>query len=194
MRMPLVVVVVLMLRAVPAYAQITDLERQRLVAHLEMTASWLEDELSALSAAQANFRPSANAWTILEVLDHLVVVGPIYWKDLQGATPVGSGRAGMMNDFNVLWYAIDRTNRETAIKTEVPSRKLRDIAAGMTDYRKHHARLLEYVRTTRDDLRRRLVERQNSDAYQWAMLFSTHEQRHILQIREIKSHAQYPRR
>ena len=194
MRTSLIVLMVVVLRALPAYAQITDLERQRLVAHLEMTASWLEDELSALSAAQANFRPSANAWTILEVLDHLVVVGPIYWKDLQGATPVGSGRAGMMNDVDVLWYGIDRTNRETAIKTEVPSRKLRDVAAGMTDYRKHHARLLEYVRTTRDDLRRRLVERQNSDAYQWAMLISTHEQRHILQIREIKSHAKYPRR
>lgn len=194
MRTSLIVAMVVVLRGVPAYAQITDLERQRLVAHLEMTASWLEDELSALSAAQANFRPSANAWTILEVLDHLVVVGPIYWKDLQGATPVGSGRAGMMNDIDVLWYGIDRTNRETAIKTEIPSRKLRDVAAGMTDYRKHHTRLLEYVRTTKDDLRRRLVGRQNSDAYQWAMLISTHEQRHILQIREIKSHAKYPRR
>ena len=194
MRMPLVVVVVLVLRAVPAAAQLTDLERQRLVAHLEMTASWLEDELSALSAAQANFRPSANAWTILEVLDHLVVVGPIYWKDLQSATPVASGRAGMMSDVDVLWYGIDRTNRETAIKTEVPSRKLRDIAAGLAGYRRDHTRLLEYVRTTRDDLRRRLVERQNSDAYQWAMLISTHEQRHILQIREIKSHVKFPKR
>lgn len=194
MRTSLIVAMVVVLRAVPAYAQITDLERQRLVAHLEMTASWLEDELSALSAAQANFRPSANAWTILEVLDHLVVVGPIYWRDLQGATTVGSGRAGMMNDVDVLWYGIDRTNRETAIKSEVPSRKLRDVAAGLAEYRKHHTRLLEYVRTTRDDLRRRIVDRQNSDAYQWALLISTHEQRHILQIREIKSHAKFPKR
>ena len=194
MRMPVVVVVVLMLRAVPAAAQLTDLERQRLVAHLEMTARWLEDEVSALSAAQANFRPSANAWTILEVLDHLVVVGPIYWKDLQGATPVAAARAGMMNDVDVLWYGIDRTNRETAIKTEVPSRRLRDVAAGVADYRKHHTRLLEYVRTTKDDLRRRIVERQNCDAYQWALLISTHEQRHILQIREIRSHPKFPKR
>jgi hypothetical protein len=192
--MPLVVVVVLMLRAVPAGAQLTDLERQRLVAHLEMTASWLEDEVSGLSTDQVNFRRSANAWTILEALDHLVVVGQIYWQDLQGATPVASGRAGMMNDVDVLWYGIDRTNRETALRTEEPSQKLRDVASGMADYRKHHARLLEYVRTTRDDLRRRIVKRQNSDAYQWAMLISTHDQRHILQIREIKSHAKFPKR
>jgi hypothetical protein len=172
---------------------ITDLERQRLVAHMQMTASWLEDELSGLSAAQAVFRPSATSWTIIEVLDHLVVVGPIYWKDLQSARPVGS-RAGMMNDIDVLWYGIDRTARETALKTEEPSRTLRDVQSGLTAYRRQHATLLEYVRTTNDDLRSRFVERQNCDAYQWALLISTHEQRHVLQIREIKAHPKYPRR
>jgi hypothetical protein len=38
------------------------------------------------------------------------------------------------------------------------------------------------------------VERQRSDAYQWALLISTHEQRHILQIREIKADPKYPKR
>jgi DinB superfamily len=172
---------------------ITALERQRLVAHMQMIASWLEDEVSGLSAAQSTFRPSATSWTILEVLDHLVVVGPIYWKDLQNAKPV-AGRAGMMNDIDVLWYGIDRTARETALKTEEPSRTLRDVQSGVTAYRTQHAKLLEHVRTTTDDLRSRLVERQNSDAYQWALLISTHEQRHILQIREIKAHPKYPKR
>ena len=172
---------------------ITDLERQRLVAHMEMTASWLEDEVKGLSPAQAAFRPARNSWTILEVLDHLVVVGPIYWKDLQSAKEVSTERAGMMNDVDVLWYGIDRTNRETALATEEPSRKLQDVLNGLNSYRTQHARLLQYIRTTKDDLRRRIVERQNSDAYQWALLTSTHEQRHILQIREIKRDAKFPK-
>jgi hypothetical protein len=172
---------------------ITDLERQRLVAHMEMTASWLEDELRGLSAAQAAFRPAPNAWTILEVLDHLVVVGPIYWKDLQGAREVAGGRVGMMNDADVLWYGIDRTNRETALRTEEPSRKLQDLPGGLKSYRTQHAQLLQYIRTTKDDLRRRFVERQNADAYQWALLISTHEQRHILQIRDIKRDPKFPK-
>ena len=174
-------------------AQPTALERQRLVAHLEMTASWLEDELSGLSAAQLAFRPAPGAWTILDVLDHLVVVGPIYWKDLQNARPVTAGRAGMMNDVDVLWYGIDRTHRETALQAEEPARTLKDLTAGLKSYRAHHAQLLQYVRTTKDDLRRRVVERQNSDAYQWALLISTHEQRHIMQIREIKADPKYPK-
>jgi hypothetical protein len=65
-----------------------------LVAHMQMTASWLEDEVSGLSTAQAAFRPSPTSWTIPEVLDHLVVVGPIYWNDLQRAKPVDAAPAG----------------------------------------------------------------------------------------------------
>ena len=60
---------VVVAQAIPSAAPpITELERQRLVAHLQMTASWLEDEVSRVSAAQAAFRPSATSWTILDVL------------------------------------------------------------------------------------------------------------------------------
>jgi uncharacterized damage-inducible protein DinB len=195
MRMlPLVFTLIVALAVPAAGAQMSDLERQRLVAHMEMTAAWLEDEVAGLSPAQAAFRPADGAWSILDVLDHLVVVGPIYWKNLQEATDTGAARAGISSDVDILWYGIDRTNRETALATEEPARKIATVAAGLKAYRADHAKLLQYVRTTTDDLRRRLVARQQSDAYQWALLISTHEQRHILQIREIKAHAKYPRR
>jgi DinB superfamily len=173
---------------------LTDIERQRLVAHLETTRSWLEDELSGLSTAQLGFRRAPDAWTILEVFDHLVVVGPIYWKDLQNARPAADGRTSWMSDADVLWYGIDRTRRETALTTEQPTRALRDLGTGLDEYRKQHAQLLRYIRTTSDDLRSRFVERQRCDAYQWALLISTHEQRHVLQIREIKADPKYPKK
>ena len=179
--------------AVASAEPLTPPERQRLVAHMEMTARWLEDEVSGLSPRQLAYRPSSTAWSILEVVDHLVVVGPIYWKDLQNARPVSGGRVGMMNDVDVLWYGIDRTHREIALQTEEPSRKLPDLQSAVKAYRAQHAELLQYVRTTKDDLRGRLVDRQNCDAYQWALLISTHEQRHILQIREIKANPKFPR-
>jgi len=194
MRMRALIATSLTLAAAVSSAEpLTPLERQRLVAHMEMTARWLEDQVSGLSPAQLAFRPSPTAWSILEVVDHLVVVGPIYWKNLQNATPVSAGRVGAMNDVDVLWYGIDRTDREIALPTEEPSRKLPDLQWGLKAYRAQHAELLQYVRTTKDDLRGRLVERQHCDAYQWALLISTHEQRHILQIREIKANPKFPR-
>jgi hypothetical protein len=172
-------------------APITALERQRLVAHLEMTARWFVDEESRLSPAQITFRPTPESWTILEVIDHLVVVGPIYWQDLQNALKAPVGRKTTTTDANILWYGIDRTNREKAIASEVPN-GLRNLQAGLDAYRNQHQRLLQYVRPTEDDLRGHFVERQGSDAYQWVLLISTHEQRHILQIREIKANPRFP--
>jgi hypothetical protein len=177
-----------------ADAQITSFERQHLVAHMEMTASWLIDEVSGLSQAQVEFRPADGAWNILEVVEHLIVVGPIYWQDLQAALKSRPRRLDLASrDADILWYGIDRTHREAAIPAERAPGQLRDLRAGLAAYKKHHDRLLDYVRTTKDDLRSHLVARQGSDAYQWALLISTHEQRHILQIREIKGHPKFPR-
>ena len=172
----------------------TDLERQRLLAHMEMTASWLTDEVSTLTPEQLAFRRSPEEWSIAQVLDHLLVVAPIYWNDLQKAvkSPPNAG-ATTTTDANMLWYGIDRSYREKAIPTEVPKGAVKDAQRALSEYRKYHSRLVEYIRTTKDDLRAHVVPRQASDAYQWALLISTHEQRHILQIREIKADKRFPR-
>ena len=176
-------------------AALTATERQHLVAHLEMTAAWLADEVTGLTAAQIAFQPDTDAWSIAQVVDHLVVVAPIYWRDLQAALerPAGA-RTSAMSDADVLWYGIDRTRREQAIPGERPAGDLRDMPAALATYRKHHDRLLQYIRTTTDDLRGHVVPRQACDAYQWALLISTHEQRHILQIREIKANPRFPKK
>jgi hypothetical protein len=174
---------------------LTPLEREQLVAHLEMTGAWLADEVAGLTPAQISFRGEPGAWTIAEVVDHLVVVAPIYWQDLQAALkqPAG-GRLSAMTDAEVLWYGIDRTRREQAIAGERPTGAFRDLQTAMEAYRKHHDRLLQYARTTEDDLRSHIVGRQRCDGYQWALLISTHEQRHVLQIREIKADPKFPRK
>jgi uncharacterized damage-inducible protein DinB len=176
-------------------ASLTQLERQRLVAHLEMTESWLLDEVSGLSPAQLRFRPASGAWSIMEVVEHLVVAEPIYWQDLQKAmkSPPGS-RKGFGSDAEILWYGIDRTQRQKALATEEPRGRLRDLRAGLDAFRKLHARMLQYARTTDDDLRGHVVKRERCDAYQWLLLISSHEQRHILQIREIKADPKFPKK
>ena len=175
---------------------ITNLERQRLLAHLDMTASWFVDEVAHLSPKQLEFRPAPDSWTILQVIEHVVMVGPIYWDDLQRALASKPAPGASTNtDVSLLWYGIDRTPavRERAIPTEVPVGRLKDLKSGIDGYRKNHERLVDFVKTTKLDLRSFIVARQGCDAYQWALLISTHEQRHILQIREIKADRRFPK-
>ncbi len=63
-------------------APLKKVERQRLVAHLELTQSWLQDEVAGLSAAQLKFRPSPGVWSVVEVVEHLHLAEPIYWQQL----------------------------------------------------------------------------------------------------------------
>ena len=192
---PALVMAVSLAGAAAAQSSMTTPERQRLIAHMQMTSSWLEDEVSGLAPAQLTFTRAAGEWTIAQVLDHLIVVAPIYWKDLQAAIKAGpDSRRSNMTDADVLWYGVDRTFREQAIPSEVPKGDVRSVADAMAEYRKHHGRLLQYIRTTKDDLRAHYVPRQSCDAYQWALLITAHEQRHILQIREIKADKRFPGR
>jgi hypothetical protein len=71
--------------------------------------------------------------------------------------------------------------------------QLRDVKTGLDIFLKVHREMLEYARTTNADLRSHFVERESSDAYQWFLLISTHDQRHILQIREIKADPKFPK-
>ena len=48
-------------------------DRQQLVAHLEMTSQWLDDEVKGLSPAQWTYKVSPDSWSVANVLDHLSV-------------------------------------------------------------------------------------------------------------------------
>lgn len=180
--------------AFAAGSSMTALERQRLVAHLEMTGAWLPDEVSGLSPAQLQFRPAPGMWNILDVVEHLAISSPIYWTQLHEAMKKPAGRSRPTGtDEGILWYGIDRTRREKAIPSEDAKGRLREVSTALTALRGLHGEMLRYARTTNDDLRAHYVERQGSDAYQWFLLISTHEQRHILQIRELKAHPEFPK-
>ena len=195
LRIASICVILLSVQAPAQARQLTVTERQRLVAHLEMTAKWLSDEVSGLSQAQLTFKRSHDEWSIAQVIDHLLVVGPIYWDDLQTAlkSPPATSPSEF-SDADILWYGIDRGNPEKAIASEVPAARFRDLRTAMAEFHKHQTRLIQFVKTTTANLRAHVVPRQRSDAYQWALLISTHEQRHILQIRAIKDADAFPRR
>jgi hypothetical protein len=53
--------------------------------------------------------------------------------------------------------------------------------------------MTQFARDTQDDLRGRQLKGGKMDVYQWLLMISTHSQRHVLQLREIKAHSSYPR-
>jgi hypothetical protein len=175
-------------------ASMTAPEREHLVAHLEMTASWIQDETAHLSKVQLAYRAAEDKWSVIDVLEHLNLAEPIYWKQFQDAMkaePVTKKPA--VTDEMVLWYGIDRTEHQKTSPNKVPHSSSTDIKARLEAFRKLHAEMLDYARKTDDDLRAHAIEAEGTDMYQWLLMISTHAQRHILQIREIKASPNFPK-
>jgi hypothetical protein len=183
---------VLLVGSTLAAAPVSDGDRQRLVAHLEMTESWLVSELQGLSEAQMHFRMTPDSWTIADVVEHLAIAEPQYWKQLQDSLKQPAiGYKPEATDAAIMWYGIDRTNRSKTGEARVPQGKA-PAKVSFESFRKLRDTMMQTAKTTQEDLRGRKLIDGNMDVYQWFLMISSHSQRHILQIREIKAHAKYP--
>ncbi len=169
-------------------------DREHLIAHLQMTGSWLPDEVSRLSDAQLNFRSTPGTWTVAEVVQHLVISEPNYWKLFRdGMDHPPRSLEKKASDADVLWYGIDRTRHDKTPARQDPQGQTVKIVDALSSFGQFHSKMLDYASKTSDDLRAHTVPEWGVDAYQCLLEISTHEQRHILQIREIKASPGFPK-
>ena len=190
-----VLVVATVLTAAPGAAPLTDGERQRLLEHLHMTEQWLASEVDGLTPAQLRYRMTPESWTIMDVVEHLAIAEPQYWQQLQDslARPATPDYKPQATDAGILWYGIDRSQRQKTGEARVPHGTFKDVKDSLAAVRKLRATMVGYATSTADDLRGRQLKDGNMDVYQWFLMISSHSQRHILQIREIKASPAYPR-
>jgi hypothetical protein len=173
---------------------LTPLDRQHLLAHLAMTEGWLASELAGLMLAQQAYRPAPGTWHICDVVEHLAIAEPQYWKMVQDSMRQPPSATGISaTDADILWYGIDRTRRDRTGEARQPTVKYRDVASALQDFRTLRTTIKAFATDSQDDLRSRKLVEGNMSVYQWLLMISTHSQRHILQIREIKDAAGFPK-
>lgn len=180
---------------VPAFAgPITVGERQRLVAHLEMTEAWVDSETLGLSPAQLRFKMSPDSWSVEEVVMHLAIAEPQYWQSFKEslARPVQPDFKAQVTDVAMLWYGIDRTQRTTTGEARVPRGQFPDFKSAHASFKKLRVEMMKTAKESQDDLRARQYLTASQDLYQWFLMISTHSQRHIMQIREVRAHKNFP--
>jgi hypothetical protein len=171
-------------------------ERQRLVAHLEMTEAWLDSEVSGLSDAQLHFKMTPASWSVEEVVMHLAIAEPQYWDQFKQslAKPAHPDFKPQATDVAMLWYGIDRTQRTTTGEARVPRDQFPNMKASLTSFKKLRGEMMQVAKESQEDFRGRQFLTASQDLYQWFLMISTHSQRHILQIREVKAHKGFPRK
>src|SRR5206468_6044969 len=112
LRTPAILTLTICLLALPLLAApMTSDDREHLLVHLEMTTQMVAEQVRGLSPAQLEYKASPDRWSIREVVSHLAVAEPDYWRDIQKAlkaSPDMKGKKSAATDADILWYGIDR--------------------------------------------------------------------------------------
>jgi hypothetical protein len=179
-------------------APITKEDREHLLVHFEMTTQMVAEQVRGLSPAQLEYKASPDRWSIREVVSHLAVAEPDYWRDIQQALkapPDMKEKKSSATDADILWYGIDRVVHTKTGGGHEKVDTYKDASEALGKFQALRATMIEYIKTTNDDMRAHSFgDREVIDSWQWMLEISTHAERHIQQIREIKNDPNFPRK
>jgi len=179
-------------------APMTKEDRQRLLVHFDMTTQMVAEQVRGLSPAQLEYKPSPDRWSIRQVVSHLAVAEPDYWREIKEAlkaAPDMKEKKSSATDADILWYGIDRVVHTKTGGGHEKVDTYKDMGEALGKFQALRATMIDYIKTTNDDMRAHSFgDREPIDCWQWMLEISTHAERHIQQIREIKNDPAFPKK
>jgi len=182
-------------------APMSNADREHLLVHFEMTGQMLAEQVRGLSQAQLEYKASPDRWSIRECVSHLAVAEPDYWRGLMKAVkapPDMQGKKSAATDADIMWYGIDRVVHTKTGGGHEKVDTYKDLSVALGKFQALRATMMEYIKTTQDDLRAHSFrfgdEGEPIDCWQWMLEISTHAERHLQQIREIKADPNFPKK
>jgi len=181
-------------------APMTAMDREHLLVHFEMTTQMVAELVRGLSPAQLEYKASPDRWSIREVVSHLAVAEPDYWREIQKslkAAPDMSTKKSAATDADIMWYGIDRVVHTKTGGGHEKVDTYKDLGEALGKFQALRATMIDYIKTTNDDMRAHSFGEGGPeviDCWQWMLEISTHSERHIQQIREIKNDPNFPKK
>ena len=198
-RILLASLMVLFLATAASAQTLSPAERTRLVNHLETTRKALADATSGLSEVQWNFKSGPDRWSVAQVSEHIALAEDFLFKMvteqvMKAPAPADRKEPAAEIDAFILAAIPDRTNKAQAPAPLVPTGRWTP-AETLQHFQESRATTLKFAKTT-SDLRDHAIDSpfgKKLDAYQWVLFISAHCERHIAQIKEVKSDPAFPK-
>ena len=179
--------------------QLSQKDRDAAIKYLESTRAKFLASIDGVSEAQWTFKPGPDRWSIAETAEHIAVsettiLQLVTERILKSPNvPADPARA---TDAKVIEVITDRSGKAQAPEMLKPTNRWPNKEALAKEFEAARARTIDYVRTTKDDLRGHAMAHpalQSIDGYQWVLLLAAHSARHTAQIEEVKAAAGYPK-
>jgi hypothetical protein len=179
----------------------TEDDRRYLLENLIRSRDELIKETEGLSKAQSNFKESEERWSINQVVEHLAIFELIFDREIGralGAKPAPGvvkevKPDSYYTDF-IMEDAIHVTTEFTKPYTYSVPMGLNDIKNNLAWFIKMRDESIEYVKTTKEDLRQYYRSAGNQNVHQTFLYVFGHVDRHLKQIRKVKANPKYPKK
>lgn len=169
------------------------------VKHLIGTRDAIVDATKNLSAAQWNFKPAPERWSVAECLEHITVTEEFLFKMVGEAMekpPAESSdpAAERVADDKVLAMVTDRSQRFQAPEPVRPSGRWGTPQETLKEFLELRARTLDFLKNT-PGLRANVADTPlgKMDAYQRLLFLSGHSERHFKQMKEVMADPNFPK-
>jgi len=179
----------------------TSDERVRAVKYLMETKNALVGSTRDLSGDEWRHKPSPEAWSIAENVEHLAIVENGLLRGLQKMATEPAAPEDQLalaaGKEDLIVRAVPIRNRKVKGPPEAsPRGEYSDPAALVTRFCEVRDRTIAYANSTADPLRTRLLPHfvfGPLDGFQWLIFFAAHTERHRQQIEEVKAGFARPR-
>lgn len=179
-------------------------DRGALVSHLQKTRKALDDATKGLTAAQWNYKPAPDRWSVAECLEHIALSEDFLFQvitDKVMKTPAAPEKKdaakAQEGDAFILNAIPDRSRRAQAPEQLQPTGKWATPKEAMKHFAASRKFTINYVKATQEDLRSHFMDspiRKDADGHQWVLFLSAHSQRHTAQILEVKADPNFPKK
>jgi len=181
-------------------------DRERIQTELNLSSKQFLDSIDGLSQEQWTFKAGPDRWSIAEVSEHIIAaegfIGTLVEKQAMSnpADPAKAEqrRAGNSKmDEGLLVRIRDRSAKATAPGEIVPKGIYKTPAEAADAFKAARGKTLEYVATTNEAMRDHffsLIPGIEFDGVQGMLFLAGHNERHVLQIEEVKQSPNYPKK
>lgn len=191
--------IVLMSVATPIETTITDAERKYLVEFMTKTKQRLLKDVQGLTAAQLNFKPDSTRWSVAECVEHITLTENSNFNRVSEALKAEADPSKRnqitLKDEDILKRYSDRSNKRQTSEALTSKSHFGSYEAALKEFVAKRDANIEFVKTTKDDLRNRTTTYSfgTIDLYQCLLGLTAHSERHTIQLEEVMADPKFPK-
>ncbi len=178
--------------------KLTDAERDMAVKKLTNSQKEMLNALDGLSDAQLNYKPDAETWSLAEITEHLAITENMIFGMVTESlkTPADPSRRGevKMTDEQILGFIEDRSTKIKTQEPMEPTGQFGDFESTLEAFKDSREDHIDYIKDTDDDLRNHYAQFPfgTLDGLQVVLFMAGHTDRHVQQMHELMSDADFP--